>query len=350
MPFERPTLKTHIRRAISDIETLLEGADARLRKSFENVIAIIIGGASHVLHGHIFFLSRQIFPDTAEPKFLRRWSGIFRVNPKDPATTKGSIIITGVDTTNLPAETVWRRADGVEFTTDAIATISGASATVEVTASVAGADGNTDASTTFTIVTPVVDIDSTATVDGSGLKDGADAEKNPSLLSRFLLRLRTPPSGGGPNDYVKWAREVSGVTRAWEFPAELGLGTVSVRFMVDDEIDPIPSGSKVAEVQAHIVAAAPVTSVPTTVAPIAVPLDPAITLTPNTAAVQAAVTAELEALLLRDAEPGATLLLSHINEAISLASGETDHELTSPVADVIHTTGEIPTLGTPVYS
>lgn len=350
MTFERPTLPTLINRAITDIETRLAGADARLRRSFENVIARVAAGAAHGLHGHLFFLSRQIFPDTAESKFLRRWAGIFNVPPKDPSKAQGIINLTGIDTTVLSAGAVWVRTDGVEFSTDADATISGTSATVAVTAVETGSDGNTDASTQLSIVTPVSGIDSTATVDGNALTAGTDAELDAALLVRLLLRIRTPPTGGGPGDYVQFALAVTGVTRAWEFPAELGLGTVSVRFVVDGEVDIIPSPAKVTAVQTEIDLKAPVTAVITVVAPTKKVFAPDITITPDTAAVRAAVTTELEALLLRAVVPGFTLLLSQINEAISLAAGETDHVLNSPVADVVHVTGEIATLGTIIWS
>jgi len=345
MPFERPTLAALLNRAISDIETRLVGADARLRRSFENVIARVVAGAAHSLHGHLFFLSRQIFPDTAESKFLRRWAGVWGVPPTDPVKATGNITITGVDTTLIPAGTVWQRVDGAQFTTDANANVSGASIIVAVTAVLVGTDGNTDASTVLTIETPIVDIDSTATVDGSGLANGTDAETDAALLVRLLLRIRTPPSGGGPTDYVKWAKEVSGVTRAWEFPAELGLGTVSVRFVVDGEAVIIPVGSKVTEVQTYIDARAPVTAVITVVAPVDTPTAMTIAITPDTAAIRTAVQTEIDALYLRVAEPAGTIVWSQLNEAISLATGETDHVLSVPAADVTHTTGQLPTPG-----
>ena len=53
-----------------------------------------------------------------------------------------------------------------------------------------------------------------------------------------------------------------------------------------------------------------------------------------TQAVQDAVEAELQDLIRRETEPGGTLLVSHIREAISTSAGETDHDLTSPTADV----------------
>ena len=63
-------------------------------------------------------------------------------------------------------------------------------------------------------------------------------------------------------------------------------------------------------------------------------------------AVEAAVTAELQDMITRDAIPGGTILYSHIMEAISIATGETDHVLVSPAANVTHATYEIAVMGT----
>ena len=51
---------------------------------------------------------------------------------------------------------------------------------------------------------------------------------------------------GDNDDYVAWATEVPGVTRAWCSPNGMGAGTVVVRFVRDDDDDPIPdSGERV---------------------------------------------------------------------------------------------------------
>ena len=40
--------------------------------------------------------------------------------------------------------------------------------------------------------------------------------------------------GGAEVDYVQWALGVPGATRAWCYPLEMGMGTVTVRFMMDN--------------------------------------------------------------------------------------------------------------------
>ena len=62
------------------------------------------------------------------------------------------------------------------------------------------------------------------------------------------------------------------------------------------------------------------------------------------------VESELRDMIRRVAEPGGTIPVSKIWEAISIAAGEEKHVVTIPSADVTHDTGEIATLGTVTYA
>jgi uncharacterized phage protein gp47/JayE len=351
MPFSRPTLSELIDRAASDIETRLPGTDARLRRSNLNVLARVHAGAVHGLYGYLDWLALQLMPDTAEAEHLARWASIWGVTRKAAAAATGNVTFSGTNGTVISAGTLIQRADGAQFTTDAEGTISAGSATVAVTASVAGADGNTAASTSLTLVSPIAGINTTATVAAGGLSGGSDEEDDDSLRERLISRTQQQPHGGADFDYETWALEVAGVTRAWVYPQELGLGTVTVRFVRDDDVSIIPDAGEVAAVQAYIDARRPVTAAVTVVAPTAVPLDFEISgLNPNNTTVKAAIEAELEDLLRREAEPGGTILISHIREAISAAAGEYDHVLVSPSANVPHTPGQLATMGTITWS
>jgi len=345
MPFSRPDLATLIARAEADIETRLPGADARLRRSNLNVLARVHSGAAHGLYGYLDWIARQVIYDTAEGEILERDASVWGIARKAAAPATGSATLTGTNGTIIPAGTRLVRSDSAEFVVDAAATVSGGTANVSITADVAGQAGNTAAGSALSLATPISGVSADAIVAAGGLTGGADIEADDLLRARFLERIRKPPHGGAAHDYVAWALEVEGVTRAWCSPAELGLGTVTVRFVRDDDASPIPDAGEVAAVQAHIDALRPVTADVTVVAPVAVPMDIQIQLTPGTAAVKAAVEAELRDLLLREAEPGTTILLSHLREAISIAAGETDHVLVSPAADVTHTIGQMATFG-----
>jgi len=346
MAFNRPTLLQLIERIQADIESRLPGSDPRLRRSVLGVLARALAGATHGLHGHLDWVSRQVVPDTAEAEILDRWADWWGLARKPAVGATGNVALSGATGSVVPAGTLLQRADGVEYATDAEVTLVAGAATAAVTATTAGQDTSAVEGVSLSLVSPVAGVQSGATVAAGGLTGGADEEADEALRERLRLRVQAAPHGGAAHDYVAWALEVSGVTRAWVYPAELGLGTVSVRFVRDDDDDLIPDAAEVQAVQDYIDALRPVTADVTVVAPTPAPLDMTIQLTPNTATVREAVTANIEDLLRREAEPGGTILISHVREAISLAAGETDHVLVAPAADVAAATGEIHVLGT----
>lgn len=345
MPFVRPTLSDLVERVSSDFVSRLQLTGAMLRRSVVQVMARVIAGAAHSLYGYLDFLSRQIFPDTSEAEYLERQANLFGIT-RNPATyAAGNVVVTGTSGTLVPTGALLQRADGTQYTTDADVTLSGGTGTVAVTATVAAAAGNADINTVLQFVSPVAGVDANATVTTGGLSAGDDPEADAALRIRLLERMQSPPHGGAAFDYIAWAKEVTGVTRAWVYPEELGIGTVTVRFVRDDDADIIPSAGEVEDVQDYIDARRPVTATVTVVAPTPVELDFEIEISPDNAAVRAAIEAELADLLTREAEPGGTILISHIREAVSVAAGEYDHTLISPVANVTHTTGQIAVMG-----
>lgn len=200
----------------------------------------------------------------------------------------------------------------------------------------------------------------------SAITDQAeDTEDDETLRARLIDRIQNPPSGGAANDYTQWAQEVAGVTRAWVLPQHLGPGTVGVAFVRDADNPITPDAAEIQEVFDYIEERRPVTANVTVFAPIILAIDLEISLEPNTAEVQAAVTESLQDLILRDAAlegafkaPGETftgeILLSRLGEAISIASGEIDHEITlvngAAPANVQPATNELPVLGTLTFN
>ncbi|WP_424682908.1 baseplate J/gp47 family protein [Frateuria sp. YIM B11624] len=346
MPFNRPPLATLIDRIDSDIGSRLLGALARLRRALTTILARAFAGAVHGLYGHQEWIAKQILPDTCGEDMLARHAAIWKIPRKPASAATGPVVFTGNDGSVVPAGTLLTRADGSEYSTDADATIDAGTATATVTALIAGSAADAVANTALSFVAPVAGVSSAATVDAAGIGGGADVEDVEAWRIRVIARIQAPPKGGTSADYKGWALAVPGVTRAWVYPKELGLGTVTVRFVTDDAPGGlIPDEATVAAVQAHIDAVCPVRPDVSVFAPTAAPLNPTIHLVPDTQAVRDAVTAELADLLAREAEPGGTILLTHIDEAISIAAGETDHLLVSPVADVVETTGNMTTLG-----
>ncbi len=370
MAFSRPLITRLISRARGDIESVLQNGAVFIRRSFENASAKAQAGLAHSLHGHLFYISEQIIIDTADDEFLVRWANIFlgEDSRKDAIRSEFTTLATapaaGAGKT-IPIGTRFTRPDGELFETEeefTIPLIASFEVSVTVFAVTAGQNGNTIPGSILTFESPIADINAETTVEGAGsdpIGGGADIESIDALRTRLLEFIQTPPKGGALTDYETWAKatpDVS-VTRAFELPLQLGPGTVLLLFVQDtfdadgNFIDTIfPGAGDVTDVDDYVEAQKPITAILTTQAPIETTLDPDIQLLPNTPEVQAEVDRQLQDLLLRESTPNTTLALSKINEAISIAVGEEDHVLVSPVVDVDIAATELLTLGTSVYS
>lgn len=344
MSFSRPSLSDIVQRVNNDVLSRLASDDV-LRRSDGAVYGRVLAGVAHGLYGFVDWLSNQLIYDTAEVEFLERWCSIWGVTRKPAASATGSVTFAVLAGSVIPSGTLLQALDGIQYQTTAPAMVSAPTATAPVIAVIAAAASNRAAGQNLTLVSPVTGVQSTATA--GELSGGADIETDDALRARLLTRIQQPPHGGASYDYTNWALEVPGVTRAWCYPNELGVGTVSVRFVRDADASLIPDAGEVATVQAYIDARRPVTAQVTVVAPVAVPVNFQIQgLLPSTAAVQAAVLAELTDLILREATPGGTINLSHIRASISAATGEVDNVLIAPAANVTNTAGNISTMGT----
>ena len=355
MPYDRPALAELDEALRADIVSRLPGTDPLLRRSYLGALARGMAGGLHELYGFQQWIADQAFPDTAESPELLRWAAIWGVTPVPAAQAVGAILVAGTTGTVIPAGTLWRSGaeEPQDYETDAEFTIPAAGdGNINVTAVVAGAAGNLAAGAILNLVNPIAGLTSQSNVS-TAIEGGADLEPDASVRARLLARIQDPPRGGTSEDYVFWSRSAHpDVTRAWGRPLAGGLGTVTVYFMTDDATaNGIPTATVVDTVQDYIDDRRPVTADVTVAAPTVSPLNFTIdSLEPMTQAVQDAVEAELQDLIRRESEPGGTLLVSHIREAISTSAGETDHVLTSPTANVTVQATHITTYGQTTFN
>lgn len=348
MPFLRPSPQQLRDRIAAEIEAALPGADARTRRSVEGVLARMVALASYELHGHLDWIARQVLVDTADTEELERHASIWGIARRAAVAASGTVTFTGQAGAILPAGSELRRADDTRFVTEADVAIGGdGTIAAAVVAARAGALGNAPIGTKLTLIAPIAGVQSQAIVvddgSGNGLSGGADVEADASLRARILARIQEPPHGGAEHDYVAWVKEIVGETLVWVYPANTGLGTVGITFVMPD--GSVPPSTVVDQVQAHIDEARPVTADVTVFAPPVDLIPFTIRLDPDTVAVRAAVEAELQDMILREAKPGGKLPLSRLRAAISAAAGEESHELQAPIADVVSAAGHIARLG-----
>lgn len=342
--FNRASLTDIVERTSNDVLSRLK-EDELLRRSDAVVYSRVLAGLSHEMMGYLDYVAKQVLYDTSEDETLVRQASIWKVPEKPAEFAIGPVLAQGIAGRSVPLGTLIKRSDGVEYLTTADVALGAGSTQLQVKAIVAGAAGNAIAGVTLNIVQPIDGVQSQLIVDADGLVNGSDQESVPVFRSRFLRRLQQPPSGGTLIDYETWALEVPGVTRAWATSSEMGAGTITVRFVRDGDVSIIPDAAEILAVKNYIDARRPATSILYVVAPIAMPQVFGIQLTPGSAVVKAAVEAELRDLLGREARPAGTIVLSHIDESISVAAGEEDHVLVSPVANLVFTTGQMATFG-----
>jgi uncharacterized phage protein gp47/JayE len=200
----------------------------------------------------------------------------------------------------------------------------------------------------------VAGINSNALVSESGITGGTDLEDDNSYRDRILKRIQEPPRGGCKTDYEHWALEVPGVTRAWCYPTELGEGTVTVRFMMDDSYpDGIPQEGDLERVKEYISAPErkPVAADVFVEAPVVQTIDVVISdLVTNTPEIQNLIKLELKNFFAREAEPGGIIYKSRLDEVISATQGEVSHTLAVPDVNIFLDTGKIAILGEVTFS
>lgn len=346
MAFNRQTLRQLITQLQTDAER--EAGAAQLRQSNLRVLPKCFAFAVHGLYAFIDWIVRQIFPDTAETSYLERHASIQGIYRREASAAIGTLTVTRAAGASLPVGTVFLAADG-ETRYATTEEIGDAQDEVAVQCMSVGTVGNREAGETYTLVSALPGVSAEAI--GSEMAGGAESESDDDLRTRLLYRLQNPPRGGTATDYVAWAKEVPGVTRAWCFPKEQGIGTVIVRFATDGLTENgIPTEGMVQIVSDYIAANAPVTAATMVLAPVAKPIDFRIeNLRPDNESVRAQIEAELKSLFIREAAPGGAVLISHIRQAISSAAGEEDYDLLTPTDDVIAESHELLIVGEVQY-
>lgn len=345
MPMVRPS-PTQLRdRITAAFSTLTDGADPRLLRSVEMVLARVQVICSQELLSAISWASRQMHISTADADGVPARAATYRIGPADPVAARGPVTIAGNVDASLAALTELRRQDDARYRTVETCEIGGGgTGTVDVVAVAPGRAGNAIAGTTLTIVEPVANIAPGATVGADGLRGGLDVEGFESVRARTLARIQKPPQGGADRDYEAWVQEVVGKTRVWVNPITPSPGYVTVYFLMPD--GSIPAPATVELVAAHIEAVRPTSALNVFVlAPVADEIDFEIAIAPDATSVREAAEAELADMLLREATPGGTIPSSRITATISAAAGEYSHERTEPPGSIVSAPGHIARLG-----
>ncbi len=222
-----------------------------------------------------------------------------------------------------------------------------------------GADVNLDAGTQLSLQSPIIGVDDTLTVDFGEIGGGTDQETETSLRARLLDRIQNPVAHFNVSDIVEKAKEIAGVTRVFVQEITPAVGQVTVYFMRDNDVNPIPAGSEVTQVKDAILTIKPANTADADVivlAPTGVSVDFTFTaLSPNTSTMQTAVSANLAQFFDERTEVGVDVdedaYRSAIFNTVDPVTGDlvSSFALSVPSGDVTIAAGEIGILGNVVY-
>lgn len=354
MPFNVPTLRQLIKTGEQDIEIEL---DEKLPPiGVERALNISFSGALRDVYDYQSWIADQVVPswksddqtiiDTASSEGVIRKAATYSV---------GKAIFKGTQPIPLNTEMQARDGNGYHVIT-AAAPVNGVQ-TITVQADDVGASGNLEADAQLTLVSPIPGVESTGAVDKSGLTGGTDIEPISELLDRLLFRKRNPPVGGAVHDFVIWAREVAGVSRAWAWDAWHGGGTVGLAWVYDSRPDITPTAADRVAMNEYLFRHAdPATGnfvgkpggIEVWIISLTLkPIGPTIKLVPDSAETRSATLANLNALQ-RTLSPGSTLLLSSLRTAIGTATGVMDYTLDIN-SDITSASGELITIGDVIW-
>ncbi|PRZ56563.1 putative phage protein gp47/JayE [Paraburkholderia fungorum] len=381
MPFSRPMLSALRTEIWTDIKSAVGLTVSLLQKAVLKIVGSALAALVFGLYGYLDWIAKQAVPFTSTDEFLAGWGAMKSVYLEAATQAQLTVQFTGADDTPLPAGTaVNRTADGFAYVTMSDATVSGTTVTVNIQAVTAGTAGNCDVGTSVSLASAVTGIQSSGTVTAIA-SSGADVEDQDDFRDRVMLAFQNPTQGGAKPDYVKWARAVAGVTRAWCAPNGFGSGTVVVYFMMDEAEsshagfpqgtngvsqydegpgglprDTVATGDQLT-VADSIINLQPVTALVYACAPIENQIGFNMTgvTSPTT---QASIADALDELMTREGAPAGMIDLSDVNSSIGSVSGSSGYlilSITSTVGGVTTTypantnitnaTGQLPVLG-----
>lgn len=359
MPSDRPDITEIFARMQADFVGVLPDFDPFLPRS--PILGFITAEAAgvHELNGRLTRVERNAFADTADLEGLSRIGdphGITHSVSGEKAA--GVATYLGTSGTAIPDETFHVTAAGVRYQSTALATIgAGGSVSVPLEAVLVGSNANLPVSASIDLEEPISGITAAAATIETAVTGGEDPELVEDYRDRVVAHLRRREQGGTLTDFERWVFESisGGWTRVFVLKPATGSNLIQI-YAVDDAGD--PDGNAITRAAGDYTTAfdyidadhrRPLCADVQVDAPTLIDLDPLITLTPNTTAVQDAVKAEIVEFLIRaQTTTGTPPPKSALDEAISRAGGETDHTTTSAVPSL--SSDELLVIGTPVFS
>jgi len=348
MPWTTPTLR-QVREMVRDDVTMSLSGAAIVGNTVLRVMSDAQAGLARLILKYLDWLALQLMPDTAEKEWLDRHGQIWlpansdgSYGRKGPAPSTGTVGYSGTPGVVIPEGSGIVAPNGATYETLEFLTLPSIElqpAEVAVKAINPGTSGNQPPGTLLAQMVPQSGVNSDVVV--IDLRGGLEVETDEQLRARVLARIRQPPMGGDGDDYVQWAMAIPSVTRAWNAPRSMGMGTTVLRFMCDAlraDNNGLPTDQDIEVVRSYLDTKRPVCVRDFWVmAPVLEPIDFGLTLFHDSATLRQQVAASVSAMLTERAMPahcvdgelvpGTTIYASWVAEAINRVTDEFDLDM-----------------------
>lgn len=350
MPYQSPTLSELIKQGEQQLQQHFPHLK---RHAVVKVLNRVMAALSASEHIHLDWLAKQIIPTSADEDYLLEYCAYKGISRKPATVATGVIRVEAVRGLELPTNTLFQHSStGLLFSTLNNEHLSEGEHQIAVQCTSEGAEGNLPVGDELRLTSAVLGLKPKGTI--VSMSGGSDIEPLSQLLSRLIYRVQYPPAGGAAHDYVRWATEVTGITRAWCYPRWQGGGTVGVAVVCDERADILPTEEDLTRVKDYIRGHRNETTglwegMPANVelfvfAPEIQAIDFKIRVYPDSTDLRLAVVQSLRSYLLKT-EIGSRLYLSQLRAAISNTVGEIDNSIIFPAEDVFLPSNCIPVLG-----
>lgn len=373
MPYPRPALSALRAQVASDLTAGLKTVDGLLRFSNLGILGTSVAGLSHQHYGYLAWIAKQATPYTATDEYLEAWGGLKEVYREGATFARLRATFLGVAGKVLPQGTEVARSDGVYYLTAAEAIVAGdGTLVVDIVAQDSGTAANASAGTLVTLAGVADGIQSSGAVTDT-VALGTALELDEPFRTRVLTAYQAKARGGAIDDYLVWALNATGVTRAWVKPLGAGPGTVVVYVMFDvvnianngfptggnglSALDSRVTAASVAKgdllsVADTVFASQPVTALVYLCAPAPSPVPFTITgLATSSSSMRDAIAQAIAQVMVDQGAPieGTNVDLSAIESAIAAIAGTSGFVITSPAGNIPNRRGYLPTLGKVTY-
>ncbi|MBQ7144650.1 MAG: baseplate J/gp47 family protein [Oscillospiraceae bacterium] len=297
--FDSETPMTILQRMVSDLDTGLISNEGSFIRD------VLAPSALELYRAYMGMRAMEpmFYIDESSGPYIDKAAAVFGLTRKAGSRATCAITMTGTAGVVVPAGTAFVTEDGLAFSLDADATMTGSEVTGSLTAAASGVRYNVAAGEITRPRSRVAGLSGFSNGSASG---GTDDESDRAFVARFYAYLQSPATSGNGYFYQTLALEVSGVGAARVVALWDGPGTVAV-ILADEDLQPADAQA-VTDATAYVAAGAPIGAEVTVRAASACEIHVAATLTLAPGADAVTVQAEIETAIadyLRELAAGA---------------------------------------------